>query len=96
MLYSICIFYFSFLDMEQTGYIHRVGLRMLTRLASEFYGKEWPNYETTFPYDTIMNSLIGYTKQVINVMADYERKLFNSPLNSVEAIFAKYLGRAVV
>lgn len=82
--------------MEQTGYIHRVGLRMLTRLASEFYGKEWPNYETTFPYDAIMNSLIGYTKQVMNVMADYERKLFNSPLNSVEAIFAKYLGMAVV
>lgn len=82
--------------MEQTGYIHRVGLRMLTRLASEFYGKEWPNYETTFPYDTIMNSLIGYTKQVMNVMADYERKLFNSPLNSVEAILSKYLGMAVV
>lgn len=82
--------------MEQTGYIHRVGLRMLTRLASEFYGKEWPNYETTFPYDAIMNSLIGYTKQVINVMADYERKLFNSPLNSVEAILSKYLGMAVV
>lgn len=96
MLYSICIFYFSFLDMEQTGYIHRVGLRMLTRLASEFYGKEWPNYETTFPYDTIMNSLIGYTKQVMNVMADYERKLFNSPLNSIEAILSKYLGMAVV
>lgn len=82
--------------MEQTGYIHRVGLRMLTRLASEFYGKEWPNYETTFPYDAIMNSLIGYTKQVINVMADYERKLFNSPLNSIEAILSKYLGMAVV
>lgn len=82
--------------MEQTGYIHRVGLRMLTRLASEFYGKEWPNYETTFPYDTIMNSLIGYTKQVMNVMADYERKLFNSPLNSIEAILSKYLGMAVV
>lgn len=82
--------------MEQTGYIHRAGLRMLTRLASEFYGKEWPNYETTFPYDTIMNSLIGYTKQVMNVMADYERKLFNSPLNSVEAILSKYLGMAVV
>ncbi|XP_052675868.1 uncharacterized protein LOC128157391 [Crassostrea angulata] len=81
----------GFLDMEQTGYIHRVGLRMLTRLASEFYGKEWPNYETTFPYDTIMNSLIGYTKQVMNVMADYERKLFNSPLNSIEAILSKYL-----
>lgn len=82
--------------MEQTGYIHRVGIRMLTRLASEFYGKEWPNYETTFPYDTIMNSLIGYTKQVMNVMADYERKLFNSPLNSIEAILSKYLGMAVV
>lgn len=82
--------------MEQTGYTHRVGLRMLTRLASEFYGKEWPNYETTFPYDAIMNSLIGYTKQVMNVMADYERKLFNSPLNSVEAILSKYLGMAVV
>lgn len=65
--------------MEQTGYIHRVGLRMLTRLASEFYGKEWPNYETTFPYDAIMNSLIGYTKQVMNVMADYERKLLTAP-----------------
>lgn len=82
--------------MEQTGYIHRVGLRMLTRLASEFYGKEWPNYETTFPYDAIMNSLIGYTKQVMNVMADYERNLFNSPLNSIEAILSKYLGMAVV
>lgn len=82
--------------MEQTGYIHRVGLRMLTRLASEFYGKEWPNYETTFPYDAIMNSLIGYTKQVMNVMADYERKLFNSPLNSIEAILSKYLGMAAV
>lgn len=82
--------------MEQTGYIHRVGIRMLIRLASEFYGKEWPNYETTFPYDTIMNSLIGYTKQVMNVMADYERKLFNSPLNSIEAILSKYLGMAVV
>lgn len=82
--------------MEQTGYIHRVGLRMLTRLASEFYGKEWPNYETTFPYDAIMNSLIGYTKQVMNVMADYERKLFNSPLNGIEAILSKYLGMAVV
>lgn len=82
--------------MEQTGYIHRVGLRMLTRLASEFYGKEWPNYETTFPYNAIMNSLIGYTKQVMNVMADYERKLFNSPLNSIEAILSKYLGMAVV
>lgn len=82
--------------MEQTGYIHRVGIRMLTRLASEFYGKEWPNYETTFPYNAIMNSLIGYTKQVMNVMADYERKLFNSPLNSIEAILSKYLGMAVV
>ena len=83
------------MDMVETGYIRRMGFQMLTLVASEFYQQQWSaTYRNLFPFDRVMDALIAYTKKVMELMKHYEYRLFNSPLNSVETIFAKYLGKA--
>ncbi|XP_022320279.2 uncharacterized protein LOC111122698 [Crassostrea virginica] len=82
----------GFMDMVETGYIRRMGFQMLTHVASEFYQQQWSaTYRKLFPFDRVMDALIAYTKKVMQLMKHYEYRLFNSPLNSVETIFAKYL-----
>ncbi|XP_061169737.1 uncharacterized protein LOC133179056 [Saccostrea echinata] len=83
----------GFFDMVETGYIHRVAYKMLSGVASEFYKNEWSTiYKHIFPFDQIIQILLDYTKNAMKVIENYEYNLFNYPLNSVETIFAKYLG----
>ncbi|XP_062574741.1 uncharacterized protein LOC134236584 [Saccostrea cucullata] len=82
----------GFLDMMETGYIHRIAHKMLSEVASEFYSNEWSTiYEHIFPFDQITKILLEYTKDAMKVIENYEYNLFNSPLYSVENMFAKYL-----
>lgn len=61
-------------------------------MASSFYKKEWsPKYEMDFPFEQIIDTLVVYTRSVMKEIETYEQHLFDSPLMSLEAMFAKYL-----